>query len=299
MADRTVRRKEWIQKLRNKYLLVIRNEETYEVKLSFRLSRLNVFVALGLTAIILIILTIFLIAFTPLREYIPGYMDVDLQRQVYELQLKADSIEREFMRKDLYFQNIKNIIEGRDIQEYYQDLYDTLTMRDTSINYADIEFDHSADDSLFRTEFQRQGRIDLAGTPVQFSPSVIHNRSTFLFFPPLQGIVTSRFNPDIGHFGVDIVSDKNEPIKATLDGMVILSGWTLETGHVIAIQHAQSIISVYKHNSVLLKKEGNYVKAGEVIAIIGESGELSTGPHLHFELWFNGNPVDPGEYISF
>ncbi len=297
---RSLKRKKWVQKLQNKYLLVIRNEDTYEVKLSFRLSRLNVFIALGLVTIILVVLTIFLIAFTPLREYIPGYMDVDLPRQMYAFKLRADSIEREFMQQSIYFENIKNIIEGNDTTTaYYQQGVSSEGMKDTSVNYQDISIHHSPEDSLLRLEFQRRGTYtrDLSSGLVS---SVEESRiPDFLFYSPLEGIVTSRFNPDIGHFGVDLVANKNEPIKAILDGMVVFAGWTLETGHVIAWQHQRNILSVYKHNSVLLKKEGNFVKAGDVIAIIGESGELSTGPHLHFELWFNGNPVDPTDYIRF
>lgn len=299
MAEKGSLKRKWIQKLRNKYLLVIRNEDTYEVKLSFRLSRLNVFIALGLTTIILVVLTIFLIAFTPLREYIPGYMDVDLPRQVYALQLRADSIEREFRQRSLYFENIKNIIEGNDMTEYYQQATVNEGQTDTAINYDNIQITHSAEDSLLRLEFEREGRFLRGSSSGIVSADGGNEVPDFLFFSPLEGIISSRFNPDIGHFGVDLVSNKNEPIKAVLDGMVVFAGWTLETGHVITLQHQHNILSVYKHNSVLLKKEGNFVKAGDVIAIIGESGELSTGPHLHFELWFNGNPVDPTDYIRF
>ena len=299
MAEKRSLKRKWIQKLRNKYLLVIRNEDTYEVKLSFRLSRLNVFIALGLTTIILVVLTIFLIAFTPLREYIPGYMDVDMPRQMYALKLRADSIEREFRQRSLYFENLKNIIEGNDMTEFYQKATANAGGTDTAIDYSNIQITHSPEDSLLRLEFERQGRY-LAGSSEGLLPAGETNEMPdFLFFTPLDGIITSRFNPDIGHFGVDLVSNKNEPIKAILDGVVVFAGWTLETGHVITIQHRQNILSVYKHNSVLLKKEGNFVKAGDVIAIIGESGELSTGPHLHLELWFNGNPVDPTDYIRF
>ncbi|HNS17735.1 MAG TPA: M23 family metallopeptidase [Bacteroidales bacterium] len=301
MAEKkSLKRKKWIQKLRDKYLLVIRNEDTYEVKLSFRLSRLNVFIVLGLMTIILVVLTIFLIAFTPLREYIPGYMNVDLPRQMYALQLKADSIERAFMQQSIYFENLKNIIEGSDTTAtYYQVGIGSEGQLDSSADYQNITLSHSPEDSLLRLEFQRQGRYiqDLSSGIV--SPDEGELVPDFLFFSPLEGIVTNRFNADIGHFGVDLVANKNEPIKAILDGMVVFAGWTLETGHVIALQHQQNILSVYKHNAVILKKEGNFVKAGDVIAIIGESGELSTGPHLHFELWFNGNPVDPTDYIRF
>lgn len=299
MAEKRSLKRKWIQKLRNKYLLVIRNEDTYEVKLSFRLSRLNVFIALGLTTIILVVLTIFLIAFTPLREYIPGYMDVDMPRQMYALQLRADSIEREFRQRNLYFENLKNIIEGNDMTAFYQKATAHAGGTDTTINYSDIQITHSREDSLLRLEFERQGRYLAGSSEGLLSAGEGNEMPDFLFFTPLNGIITSRFNPDIGHFGVDLVSNKNEPIKAVLDGMVVFAGWTLETGHVITIQHQQNILSVYKHNSVLLKKEGNFVKAGDVIAIIGESGELSTGPHLHLELWFNGNPVDPTVYIRF
>lgn len=299
MAEQESKRKRWVQKLRNKYLLVIRNEETYEVKLTFRLSRLNVFIVLGLTAIILIVMTIFLIAFTPLREYIPGYMDVDLQRQVYELNLKADSIEREFMRRNVYFESIKNIVQGNIAPDYYQDPMNQVEKDDSTTDYQHIQLTRSQEDSLLRLEFERSGGFDLNLSSMAQTGVNPGSISSFLFFSPLKGILTSTFNPDINHFGVDIVADRNTPIKAALDGMVVFSGWTLETGHVIAIQHAQNILSVYKHNSVVLKKEGDFVKAGDVIAIIGESGELSTGPHLHFELWFNGNPVDPADYIQF
>jgi murein DD-endopeptidase MepM/ murein hydrolase activator NlpD len=299
MAEKRPLKRKWIQKLRNKYLLVIRNEDTYEVKLSFRLSRLNVFIALGLTTIILVVLTIFLIAFTPLREYIPGYMDVDLPRQMYALKLRADSIEREFRQRNLYFENLRNIIEGNDMTEFYQKATANTGVTDTAIDYSDIRITHSQEDSLLRLEFEQQGRYLPGSSAALLSANEGNEMPDFLFFAPLDGIITSRFNPDIGHFGVDLVSNRNEPIKAVLDGMVVFAGWTLETGHVITLQHQQNIISVYKHNSVLLKKEGNFVKAGDVIAIIGESGELSTGPHLHFELWFNGNPVDPTDYIQF
>ena len=293
MAKEEKKKKSWIRKLRNKYRLIIMNEETYEEKISFRLSRWNVFVALGVLSILLIVLTIYIIAFTPLREYIPGYMDVNLTRQVYELQLKADSIEREFVRNDLYLQNIKNIIEGRDIVEELSETHDTL------INYEEITLSPSREDSLLRAEFenidQYDLRIDLSEDLNNTSPQL----SNFIFFAPLDGIITNYFNPLENHYGVDIVAEMNEVIKSTLDGVVVFSGWTVETGHVIAVQHQKNILSIYKHNSVLLKRIGDFVKAGEPIAIIGESGELSTGPHLHFELWHNGNPVNPSDYVAF
>jgi murein DD-endopeptidase MepM/ murein hydrolase activator NlpD len=290
--ERKRRKKKWIQKLHDKYRLVIMNEETYEEKVSFGLSRLNVFVALGAGATLLIFLTTYIIAFTPLREYIPGYMDVDLQKNVYELQLRADSIEREFKLKDIYIVNLKNIISGADVGS------DLSMPQDTQANYQNVTLRHSMEDSILRSEFENQDMYDLRF----YNESMNSTRSSiseFLFFTPLEGIITNTFNPQENHYGIDIVADRNEAVKSTLEGMVIFSGWTLETGYVIMVQHVQNIISVYKHNSVLLKKVGDFVKAGEPIAIIGESGELSTGPHLHFELWYNGLPINPQDYILF
>ncbi len=291
--EKRKRKKKWIQKLRNKYRLVIMNEETYEEKLSFRLSRLNVFVVSGTAVILLIILTTYIIAFTPLREYIPGYMDVNLQKKIYELQLHADSIEQEFKLKDLYLTNLRKIINGENIGE------DISMPSDTQVDYAHLTLTHSLEDSLLRAEYESQDMYDLRNLVNEPLSGAQASVSGFMFFTPLQGVVTNHFNPKENHYGVDIVSGRNEAIKATLDGIVIFADWTIQTGYVIMIQHAHDILSVYKHNSILLKKQGDVVKAGEPIAIIGESGELSTGPHLHFELWYNTNPVNPEDYMLF
>lgn len=288
-------KRRWIRRLKNKFRLVILNDETYEERFSFRLSRLNVFITVGITAIILIVLTIFLIAFTPLREYIPGYTDVTLSRRVNLLLQKTDSLEKITQQKNTYLQHIKNIIDGKEI------FTDTLNGIDAAEpgDYENIKYSRSVEDSLLREEFETETSYDLyysENEEQEFTPNA---RSNFTFFTPLKGIITSEFDVAQQHFGIDIVSKKNEAVKAALDGTVLFSDWTVETGHIIAIQHPGSFISVYKHNSALLKKQGNFVKAGEAIAIVGESGELSTGAHLHFELWNNGNPVDPKEYIAF
>jgi len=287
--------KKWVQKLRDKYRLVILNEETLEEKFSFRLSRLNVFIAIGALAILLIFLTTYIIAFTPLREYIPGYASVDFQKNLYDLGLKADSIEQDFRQKDLYIHNIKNIIEGKEIDEKIPVPKDSAKSK----NYANIKDTKSKEDSMLREEVESQNKYSLSPnfTTGNNTPSL--SISSQNFYCPLKGMITNEFNPRINHYGIDIVSQKNEAIEATLSGTVIFANWTVETGWVIAIQHQGNIISVYKHNSVLLKKQGSFVKAGEPIAIVGETGELSSGPHLHFELWYNGNPINPKEYISF
>ena len=295
-ADPTEEQKvRWYQKLRDKYRLIILDEDSFEEKLSFRLSRLNVFVVTGMLAIILVFLTSYLIAFTPLREYIPGYKDTNIQKELYELQLKADSIEAAVKAKDLFIMNMKRVISGEEPESAKA----TPVKSDSAARskYTGIRNTRGREDSLLRAEVESQSRYNLRpdqkATP--HSPSL----SKLSFFTPLKGVITNRFNPSRQHFGLDVVSARNEAIKAAYDGTVIFSEWTAETGYVIAVQHIDNVVTVYKHNSVLLRKQGAYVKAGESIAIIGESGELSTGPHLHFELWINGRAVDPEQYISF
>jgi len=254
---------------------------------------MNVFVVAGAIIILLIIITTYIIAFTPLREYIPGYGSNESNRNIRELMLKADSLEEDLKNKDLYLFNIKNIIEGKEIAGTLPEKPDS-----TATGYDKITFTKSKEDSIFRVEMEKRDQYNIAVTenPTTSSVSSISN---FFFFTPLKGMVTNNYDPAEEHYGIDIVAAKNEAIKATLDGTVIFAGWTLKTGYTIAIQHQDNLISVYKHNSALLKKESDYVKAGEAIAIIGETGELSTGPHLHFELWYDGVSVNPSDYMVF
>lgn len=282
----------WYRKLRDKYRLIILNEDTFEEKLSFRLSRLNVFVVIGMLAIIFIFLTTYLIAFTPLREFIPGYSNTGVQKELYELQIRADSLEQAFKSKDLFINNMRKVIAGSPEFEA------TKPIKDDSLDldkYEKISIKRSKADSLLRIEYERSNQYALLQNNV--SPEKKATTIISRFFTPVKGIVTNKFNASTKHYGVDIVAKKNEAIKSVYDGMVIFSEWSSTTGHVIALQHTNNVISVYKHNSVILKKQGTHVKVGESIAIIGESGEFTTGPHLHFELWINGNPVDPEKYI--
>ncbi len=289
------KKEKWYYKLRDKYRLVILNDETFEETVSWRLSRLNVFITIGITAIVLITLTIFLIAFTPLREYIPGYADVTLSRRVNYLIMKTDSLEAAARQKNMYIENINRIVEGREV---YDDSTSGLQEPEGG-DYENIDYTHSPEDSILRSEYESGTSYDLYYNESEELSRVNPTRTNFTFFNPLKGIITSEFDMSLNHFGIDIVSKENDAVKATLDGTVLFADWTVETGHIISIQHRDNYISVYKHNSVLLKKTGNFVKAGEPIAIVGESGELTTGAHLHFELWYNGTPVNPLEYIAF
>jgi murein DD-endopeptidase MepM/ murein hydrolase activator NlpD len=277
------------RKLRNKYRLVVMNDETLEERTSFRLSPMNVFVSVGIIFIILITATIYLIAFTGLREYIPGYADPGMKRKVFNLNQKADSLQRVLDARETYIENFKNIMDGKVEGKpgskpgaTNQAKYDTLR-----------NLPKSREDSLFRLEMERQDKETMKGS------SEKTGIGSFFFFSPVKGTVTSAFNVREKHYGIDIVAADNEAIKAASDGVVVLSNFTTETGYVIAIQHSNNLLTMYKHNSSLLKKTGEHVKAGDVIAIIGNTGEHTTGPHLHFELWYNGTPVDPQKYVTF
>jgi murein DD-endopeptidase MepM/ murein hydrolase activator NlpD len=295
MAEEGKMREKWYRKLRDKYKLVILNDETYEEKLSFKLSRLNVFVATGILAVLLIVVTTIIIAFTPLREYIPGYTDVSLYEQLYAIEKLTDSLNEDARQKALYLENLRLVLSGKDTTIV------TALKEDTTNLYKNISGNPSREDSSFRNEFESQLSYGMEEIRVsdRGRAGARADISSFTFFTPLRGIVTNKFDPTSKHYGVDIVSVQNEAIKATLNGVVIFTGWTIETGYTIAIQHENDLISVYKHNSALLKDQGSYVTAGDAIAIIGSSGEYSTGPHLHFELWYNGVPVDPTDFIKF
>ena len=292
MAKKKEGKRNWRNRLRVKYRLVIMNEETFKERASLLLTPLNVIVLGGALAIFLVVFVTYLIAFTPLREYIPGYADTNLRMQVYSNTLRADSLERELAMKDLYLQNINMIIAGETPKQQTQE-------PDTTKDYAAIEFNNSKQDSLLREMVEEEERYNIQNLQLGKTVSVESNIRNLFFFAPLKGEITSGFDSKAKHYEVDIVAKENEPIKATLDGTVILSTWTYDAGHVIGIQHSSNLTSFYKHCSVLLKKTGEAVKAGEVVGIVGNSGELTTGPHLHFELWFNGRPVNPQDYIVF
>lgn len=292
MSENKKKEKGFFSKLHDKYRLVLMNDDTFEEKLSFRLTRFNVFVSFGTLVIFLVVATSYFIAFTPLKEYIPGYADFNTRKVLRELNLKADSLQAELRSKDLYITNIRNIIEGREIVE-------ELPISADGQDFVEIsELTRSREDSILRAQFENDIRyMELSTEETELS--INRGVSQFFFFPPLQGIITNHFNPAQRHYGVDIVADIGSPIKATLDGTVVFAKWTLTTGYTIGIQHPNNLLSVYKHNDAMLKGEGSFVKAGEAIAIIGNTGTLSTGTHLHFELWFNGNPINPLDYIVF
>jgi murein DD-endopeptidase MepM/ murein hydrolase activator NlpD len=280
------------ERMRDRYRLVILNDSSFEEKFVLKLKPLSLFIGVGATIILLITFVIITIAFTPLREYIPGYADTKMRRNLVDLSVKSDSLEYELNLKTKYIENINNVISGNIKPDSIHNIPDPARNYKSLINTNKA----SKEDSILRDEVEHKEQFSLA---VNNGKPVNNGISGFFFFTPLKGSVTSSFKAKDGHYGVDIVAKENEAIKATLDGTVIMAAWTTETGYSMQIQHSNNLISVYKHCSALMKKTGDFVKAGEVIAIVGNSGEQTTGPHLHFELWYNGNPIDPQDYMVF
>lgn len=284
-----------LKKLSSKYKLAIFNEQTYEEVVVLRLSRLNVFTYVGSFIILLIILVTLLIAFTSLREFIPGYPSPQERLLIVRNAQRLDSLVVEINKRDRFIRNFQAVLKGEE-PEMSASPDDKVNESATAESRAQIQFSRSEQDSLFRKQVEREERFNLSVK--QTTTRVVALENTF-FFSPIKGMVVNAFGDSKGHYGVDIVAAPGARVSAVMDGMVVFSGWTVETGYVIQLQHPNNLISIYKHNERLLKEVGQSVKAGEAIARVGNSGELTTGPHLHFELWYNGMPLNPQEYISF
>lgn len=288
MAEKKKSERKLSQKLIHKYRLVILNEDTFEEKLSFKLTRLNVISLTTLFTVLLITLTILLIAFTPLREYIPGYSSTALKEKATRLTMEVDSLESVVERNNTYYESIRKVLTG-EVSDMDQQI-DTI-LNTENISPKNVDFSASEEELKLRDKVEKEDKFNLLESAVR--------QTQMNLFPPVSGRVSAEYDVNIKHYAVDIVTEKDTPIKATADGTVIFSDWTPNTGYVLIIEHSFGLISVYKHNAELLKTQGDLVKTGEVIAIAGNTGELSTGPHLHFELWVDGYPVNPRDYITF
>ncbi|MDR2563736.1 MAG: M23 family metallopeptidase [Prevotellaceae bacterium] len=274
--------------LKDKYRLGIYNDTNYEEIFHFRLTGQGVLLSMTALAVIVVGFTIMLIAFTPLRKLIPGYPSDEMRLSMRDNLLKADSLDKAIDEWSYYLNNTLRIIAGDN----------PATMQntpDSSFKNKSFRDVRSADDSILRAQVESEERFNL-GTGAE-------NRSKDLsgihFFPPVKGEITNGFDAKVNHLGIDVVTAPNQVVLATLDGTVIMSEWTVETGNVIQIQHDNNLVSVYKHNAKLLQKQGNRVKAGDAVAIVGNSGEFSSGTHLHFELWYKGAPLNPEQYVVF
>ncbi len=276
------------QKLTNKYRLVVLNENTFEERFSLKLSRLNIYILGGLFSVTLILATIILIAFTPLKEYIPGYSSTQLQKDATKLTIDSDSLKNRLYILEKYTNSIKSVLTGELTSD---DKIDSIQDSAKRIQIDESTLDASKQDSIFREKIESRDRFPLSDDS--------QNKLKIVFFAPISGNVSQSFNSENKHFAIDVVAKVGTPVKAAADGTVIFSEWTTETGYVIILKHANNFISVYKHNGTLLKQQGDLVQSGEAIASIGSSGELTTGPHLHFELWSDGYAVNPANYIDF
>jgi murein DD-endopeptidase MepM/ murein hydrolase activator NlpD len=282
------KRKRIVKKLLHKYRLIVLNEDTFEEKVSFKLNRLNVFVFSMLSAMFLIGITTVIIAFTPLREYIPGYSSTQLKQEAVDLAYRTDSIQRVLYMNEQFLSSIKQVLTG-DIQ--MEQVNRDSIMNAVRIDMENINLAPSRKDTLLRERVAQEDKYNI------FESSA--NMITSVLFPPVTGPISEPYDVENRHYAVDIVVAENTPVKATAAGTVIFAEWTAQTGFVIIIEHQNNLISVYKHNSKLIKQQGDLVRAGEVIATAGSTGDLSTGPHLHFELWSNGYPVNPTNFIDF
>ena len=278
-----------LEKLKNKYRLVIFNDRTFKEVGTIKINRLNFIFGIGFFFLIFILTIWSSIAYTPLRELVPGYPDVKMRNNIIQSKIRLDSLEMEIKYRDQYFSNLNAVIRGDKPEDFLTENINTMTE-------ADLNVIRSEADSILRHDIEIAEKLSI---PVSFNAENNLNLENLHFFSPVNGLVTNSFNPMANHFGTDVVAGPNEVVKATLDGTVTMATWTLETGYVLQIQHDNNLISVYKHNAELLKKVGTRIKAGDAIAIIGNSGELTTGPHLHFEIWQNGVALNPEELIVF
>jgi len=290
-----------MDKLRDKYRLVIMNDDTFEEVTSLKLTPLSVYVGLSSLIVGTAILVTFLIVMTPLKRYIPGYGDLTRDAEIAELTAKKQELEKEMQAQGLMIKNIQKVLSG-DLA----DISKEQAMKQGKPEMSTLDSIPDADIERIPEDGQMRAAVatgTFTAPPSAETPNTPLNRDVPLeqmfFVPPVSGDITSGFDLSRSHFGIDIGAPKNTAVKAVTAGVVISAGYTVETGYSIAVQHPNNIVTIYKHNSVLLKREGSNVKAGEALAIIGNSGENTSGPHLHFELWYKGRAVDPKDYIHF
>lgn len=280
-------RKRLMKKLKSRFRLTILNENTFEEQFSYSLTPMNVIIMFGGLLLVFGTLIYLLVAFTPLKAYvIPDFTDYTYREDARAARITVDSLQAIVNQNERYLADLQVILNGGTLNNAAD------TGHSSSVNQTNLNYSVTEADSALRQKLSAQDRYQLALEDEKRS-----SKTGFLLFKPVSGSVSNEFNAKEGHFGIDLVAPKEDPVKAVLDGTVILSSFTADGGNVLQIQHSNNMVSVYKHNSVLLKKEGDQVKAGESIAFIGNSGDHSNGPHLHFELWLNGIPVNPKEYL--
>ena len=280
--------KSFLKRIFNDYKVVISSEDTFEEKFSFKANKINALIIILVYSIILISFTISIVFFTQLREMVPGYSSTDLLNRAIYLTKKTDSLEQQIALNNKFYKSIEDVLSG-NIDEFVP--RDELSVDSSLTNSDFVTVSPNSQDSILRKYVENEDKFNLTNNEL-----IIENK---MFFSPIKGEITQSFNFNENHFAIDIAADIGTPVKSVLDGKIIFSEWSLETGYVVVIDHGENIISVYKHNSKILKEQNDFVQAGEVIAYSGNQGNLSTGPHLHFELWKNGTPIDPEPLLNF
>ena len=280
--------KSFLKRIFNDYKVVISSEDTFEEKFSFKANKINALIIILAYSIILISFTISIVFFTQLREMVPGYSSTDLLNRAIYLTKKTDSLEQQIALNNKFYKSIEDVLSG-NIEEFVP--RDELSVDSSLTNSDFVTVSPNSQDSILRKYVENEDKFNLTNNEL-----IIENK---MFFSPIKGEITQSFNFNENHFAIDIAADIGTPVKSVLDGKIIFSEWSLETGYVVVIDHGENIISVYKHNSKILKEQNDFVQAGEVIAYSGNQGNLSTGPHLHFELWKNGTPIDPEPLLNF
>lgn len=276
---------------RDKYRFSVINDATFEEVWRIRMTRYSAFILITLLVLFIIGATTSLIAFTNLREFIPGYPDVVMRKNILMSAIHLDSLDRELALRDKYFANLSAIIQGKEPPEI-------ISYQDANRDYTSIDFMSSPEDSMLRARIEKEEQFNL--TLSRTSYESVTGLLGMHFFPPVKGIISAPYDIRTKHYGTDIVTNPKAIVSASLDGTVIFTGWTMETGYVIEIQHSNNIVTIYKHNASLLRETGDLVRAGEAISVVGDSGEMYTsGPHLHFEIWYKGSPLDPEKHILF
>ncbi|MCD7977062.1 MAG: M23 family metallopeptidase [Tannerellaceae bacterium] len=281
-------KKSFWRQVRFKYKLSFFNEDTLEEVWSFRLSQLSAFISLLLFAFLIIVVTALFIIKTPIRNYLPGYLDVEVRKEIVQNALRADSLERMIAIQALYLENVSGILAGT------LPLDPTRTIDSLAQVNPNYNIPRGKEEEEFVRNFEEEEKYNL--TVLNPNPAPPEG---IIFYKPANGIISAPFEMEKGHYGIDLVAAPNESVLATLDGTVVFTGFDANYGNVIQLQHRNGFLSIYKHNELLLKRVGDHVVAGEAIALVGNTGDLSTGPHLHFELWYRGSPVNPQEYIAF
>ncbi len=284
--------------IKHKHRFVVMDTDTFKEKFSFQLSGINLFVTVGVTIIVLIVLTTVLIAFTPLREYIPGYTDTEMVEQTYVNAKKIDSLEVVLNNQEWMIATMQAVLRGEQVGDDFVEAVEDST---STLAVAVKAYKHSKEDSLLRVDvenednrYQVKQKASQATVNAEVQPVVTH-----LFYAPLKGNIVAPYNAAERHYGVDISAANNTPVNAAYIGTVLFAGFTAENGYVIALQHPAGVITVYRNNSALLKHQGDVVRAGEPIAYVGTGHKREIGPYLHLEVWVNGTPVNPEEYIAF